>query len=200
MKHYEATEEGRARVVLLTGEPGMGKTRLLEEVAIQFAQNGAVVLRGNATESEGMPPFLPFLEALGRYIRENSQDQLRAQVAPVPQILASLLPELSVYLPNLLDSLPVPPEQARFRLYEAIGTFLETISGQHALVLILDDLHWADTASLDLLLHLAHYQSYWHLLIIGAYRESEVDGNPALARTLAELSRQRVLTTVVPPR
>lgn len=197
MKHYEAVKEGRARVVLLTGEPGMGKTRLLEEFALQIAQNGAVVLRGNATESEGMPPFLPFLEALGRYIRVNSQDQLRAQVAPVPQILASLLPELSVYLPNLLDSLPVPPEQARFRLYEAIGIFLEAISGQHALVLILDDLHWADTASLDLLLHLAYYHSYWHLLILGAYRESEVDGNPALARTLAELSRLRMLTTVV---
>ena len=92
MKHYEAVEEGRARVVLLTGEPGMGKTRLLREFASQIAQNGAVVLRGNATESEGMPPFLPFLEALGRYIRANPQDQLRAQVAPVPQILASLLP------------------------------------------------------------------------------------------------------------
>ena len=86
-----------------------------------------------------MPPFLPFLEALGRYIRANSQDQLRAQVALMPQILASLLPELSVYFPDHLDSLPVPPEQARFRLYEAIGTFLEVISGQHVLVLILDD-------------------------------------------------------------
>jgi predicted ATPase/DNA-binding CsgD family transcriptional regulator len=197
MKQYEAVKKGHSRVVLLTGEPGMGKTRLLKDFSSQIAQNGAIVLRGNATESEGMPPFLPFLEALGRYIRVNPQDQLRSKVALVPQILASLLPELSVYFPDHLDSLPVPPEQARFRLYEAIGTFLEVISGQHVLVLILDDLHWADTASLDLMLHLAYYQSNRHLLILGAYRENEVDGNPALARTLAELSRQRVLTTVV---
>src|SRR6266496_4537604 len=179
MTHYEAAQDRRARVVLVTGEPGMGKTRLLDEVALQTAQDGAVVLRGSASEAEGMPPFLPFLEALGRYIRVAPQDQLRTQVAAVPQILASLLPELAVYLHAPGTSPPLLPEQARLRLYEAIGTFLEAISAPHALVLALDDLHWADTASLDLLSYLTHHQSNAQLLILGAYREAEVDRNPA---------------------
>jgi predicted ATPase/DNA-binding CsgD family transcriptional regulator len=196
MNQYEAAKGGHAHVVLLTGEPGIGKTRLLDEVALQTAQDGAVVLRGSASEAEGMPPFLPFLEALGRYIRVAPQDQLRTQVAAVPQILASLLPELAVYLHAPGASPPLLPEQARLRLYEAIGTFLEAISAPHALVLALDDLHWADTASLDLLCYLTHHQSNAQLLILGAYREAEVDRNPACARTLSELSRQRVLTSV----
>src|SRR5437588_4807350 len=141
MNQYEAAKGGHARVVLLTGDPGIGKTRLLDEVAQRTAQDGAVVLRGNASEAEGMPPFLPFLEALGRYIRATSHDQLQTQIAEVPQSLASILPELAVYLPDLLVSLPVPPEQTRLRLYEAIATFLEAISVPHTLVLILDDLH-----------------------------------------------------------
>src|SRR5437588_7936276 len=192
MNQYEAAKGGHAHVVLLTGEPGIGKTRLLDEVALRTAQEGAVVLRGSASEAEGMPPFLPFLEALGRYIRVTPQDQLRTQLATVPQVLASLLPELAVYLHDLRAPLPLPPEQAYLRLYEAIGAFLEAMSASHALVLTLDDLHWADTASLNLLCYLTHHQSDAHLLIVGAYRESEVDRNSALARALAELSRQRV--------
>jgi DNA-binding CsgD family transcriptional regulator/tetratricopeptide (TPR) repeat protein len=195
MNQYKAVREGRARVVLFAGEPGIGKTRLLNEVALQTAREGATVLYGNASEDEGMPPFLPFLEAIGRYIRATPQDQLRRQLSAIPQTLASLLPELAIYLPDLL-SLPVPPEQARLRLYEAIGTFLGAICEEHALVLILDNLHWADSASLDLLCHLVHYQAHTQLFILGAYREGDVDRNPSLAHTIAELSHQRVLSTV----
>src|SRR2546421_9269985 len=197
MNHYEAVRGGHARVVLLTGEPGIGKTRLLDEVALRTARDGAVVLHGNASEAEGMPPFLPFLEALGRYIRATPQDQIRTQVATLPQMLVSLLPELAVYLPDLHIPQPLLPEQSKFTLYEAVGSFLQSINTSHPLVIIIDNLQWADSASLDLLCYLAHHQSNAHLLILGAYRESEVDRNPALARTLTELSRQRVLTTVV---
>ena len=197
MNHCEAVKGGQVHAVMLTGDPGIGKTRLLDEIALCAAQDGSAVLRGDASEAEGMPPFLPFLEALGRYIRTTPQEQVRNQIAAVPQMLVSLLPELSIYLNDLRVSPPLPPEQARFRLFEAIGTFLEVMSAPHALVLILDDLHWADSASLDLLCYLARHQSNTHLLLLGAYRESEVDRNPALTRTLTELARQRVLTTVV---
>ncbi len=196
MNHYEAAKEGHAHVVMLTGEPGMGKTRLLEEVAQRAMRDRAIVLRGNASEAEGMPPFLPFLEALGRYIRMAPQDQLHVQIAAVPQVLASLLPELTLYLHDLQASLPVPPEQMRLRLYEAIGIFLETISTTHTLVLALDNLHWADSASLDLLCYLSHHWSNARLLILGSYRESEIDQNAALASALVELSHLRMLTSV----
>src|SRR5207248_5481070 len=122
--------------------------------------------------------------------------QLRTHVAAAPQVLATLLPELISRLGELPAFAPLPPEQARFRLYEAIGTLLEAIGAPHALVLTLDDLQWADTASLDLLCHVARHQPNAHLLVLGAYRESEIERNPAFAHTLTELSRQRVLATV----
>lgn len=194
--HYHAASNGNAHVVLVSGEPGIGKTRLLDELGALAAKDGAVVLHGGASEAEGMPPYLPFLEAFARHIKVTPLDQLRMQVAAAPQILATLLPELITRLGDFPASPPLPPEQTRFRLYEAIGAFLEVIGTSHILILILDDLQWADTASLGLMCHLARYQSNAHLLVLGAYRESEIERNPVLARTLAELTRQRVLTTV----
>src|SRR3989440_2536160 len=197
MNRYEAAKSGHAHVLLLAGEPGIGKTCLLDDIALRTARDGAVVLRGGASEAEGMPPYLPFLEALGRYVQDASLDQLHEQVAAASPVLASILPELVVRLGDLAVPRPLPPEQARFRLYEAVGTFLQSIGLPHVLVLLFDDLHWADTASLDLLCHLARRQSHAHVLLVGAYRDSELDRNPAFTRTVAELSRQRMLTTVV---
>src|SRR5690348_4593382 len=91
---YEVASNGSARVVLLHGEPGIGKTRLLEEFTTLATDNGATILRGVAADFEGMPPYLPFLEALGQYISITPLDRLREQVAPVSHILASILPEL----------------------------------------------------------------------------------------------------------
>jgi predicted ATPase/DNA-binding CsgD family transcriptional regulator len=191
--HYETAREEHTCVVMITGEPGIGKTCLLDEVARRATQDGAVVLRGNASEAEGMPPFLPFLEALGWYIRVTPDDQLRLEVATVPQVLATLLPELTAYLQT---SLPVPPEQMRLRLYEAIGIFLEAISITHPLILIFDDLHWADSASLDLLCYLAHRRSHARLLFLGSYREGDAERNDALMYALTELSHQRLLLSI----
>jgi DNA-binding CsgD family transcriptional regulator len=196
MSHFEAAKGGHAQVALLVGEPGIGKTRLLDEIALMTAQDGAVVLRGGSSEAEGMPPFLPFLEALGQYIQITPLDHLREQVAAAPQVLAGLFPELTVRLGDLGAPCASPPEQACLRLYEAIGAFLEAIGTSHGLVLMLDDLQWADSASLDLLCHLARRQTHARLLLLGAYRESELAHHPALVRTVAELSRQRRLTTV----
>src|SRR5256714_2048449 len=196
MNQYEAARHGQAQVVLLAGDPGIGKTRLLDEIARQTARDGATILRGGASEAEAMRPSLQFVEALGRYIQVTPLDQLRTHVAAAPQVLATLLPELITRLGELPASAPLPPEQARFRLYEAIAMFLQAIGAPHALVLTLDDLQWADTASLDLLCHVARHQPNAHLLVLGAYRESEVAHHSVLARTLTELSRQRVLTTV----
>ena len=81
MNRYEAAKHGQAHVVLLAGDPGIGKTRLLDEIARRTAQDRATILRGGASEAEGMPPYLPFIEALGRYIQVTPLDLLRAQVA-----------------------------------------------------------------------------------------------------------------------
>src|SRR5438128_654762 len=79
---YEAAKSGFAQVVLVSGEAGIGKTCLLNEFARHTSQDGAIVLRGNASSAEGMPLYLPFLEALGQYIRDTTPDQLRKQMTP----------------------------------------------------------------------------------------------------------------------
>ncbi len=194
--HYKAVRNGSSRVILLVGELGIGKTCLLAEIAARTLKDRAVVLRGGATEAEGMPPYLPFLEALGEHIRLTPLDQLREQVAHAPQLLASIFPELAVRLAELPELYPSPPEQARLRLYEAIGTFIEAISMSHSLILMLDDLHWADSASLDLLCYIAQHHSKARLLILGTCREDEIELNPTLGQAVNELVRQRILTRI----
>lgn len=193
---YRIAMNGNARVVLLAGELGIGKTRLLDEIADRALPEGATVLQGEASDSEGMPAYLPFLIALGRYIRAIPLDRLREQVSVAPQILASILPEISGRLGELPATYSLPQEQKRFRLYEAIGSFLEAISTSRPLLLTLDDLQWADSASLNLLCHIIRYQPEAKLLVVGSYREGEVSRNTALDHAIIELGRQRVLTRV----
>ena len=197
LHHYEAAKHGQTSVVLVSGGPGIGKTRLLDEMAKHASHDGAIVLRGGSSESEGMPPFLPFLEALGSYIQRTPLDQLREQIGSVSPLLARLLPEVTVRLGTQPEPFFLSAEQARYRFYEAVGTFLETISAPRALILMLDDLHWADSASLDLLCHVARRHVDARFLLLGAYRDCEIHQCSVLAHAITELSRQRVLTAVV---
>lgn len=187
---------GHMTVALVSGEPGIGKTRLLDEIAARAHAAGARALRGAATEAEGMPPYLPFLEALGQHIRATPPDDLRAQTGANASILASLLPELHTRLGELPQTHTLPPEQARLRLYEAIGAWLAAIAHEQPLLLQLDDLHWADPATLDLLCYVTAHHRDSNMLIVGAYREGEAAHELAFERTLATLHRLRALSVL----
>src|SRR5215471_2269327 len=171
---FEASTTGHTHVVFVSGEPGIGKSRLLQEMAIRAEEVGALVLRGGASEAEGMPPYLAFLEALGQYIRATAPDTLREQTGVMASVLATILPELEVALGSLPSSYSLPPEQARLRLYEAVGDFLAAIATPHGLVLLLDDLQWADSATLDLLCYVAQHQAASRICFLGAYRSDEL--------------------------
>ncbi len=193
---YETVTDGLASVVLVAGEPGIGKTRLLDEVARRALLRGATVLCGGSSQAEGMPPYLPFLEALGHYMQTAPIEELRMQDTTTLQTLTSQFPELTTRLSDLPANMPSLPEQTRFRLYEAVGTFLQLLGASDPLVLIFDDLHWTDSASLDLLSHVMRRHHHARLLVLGAYRSSEINQHAALVRSIAELSRQRLLTTI----
>jgi ATP/maltotriose-dependent transcriptional regulator MalT len=195
-QHFEEATTGRLQVVLMAGEPGIGKTSLLNELAGRAERQGATILRGGASESEGMPAYLPFLEALGSYIRSAPHPRLRRHVGPTAAILATILPEVLLSLEEPPTIYPLPADQARLRLYEAVGALLASIARDAPVVLLLDDLQWADSASLDLLSYVVQHQSPARLLILGAYRTSDLEHNPALERLLLTLNRSRLLITL----
>jgi len=190
---------GVLTVVLVSGDPGIGKSRLLDEVAARAQARGYSVLCGGAVDAEGMPPYLPLIEALGAYVRAADPEVLRAQAGVHAAVLAAVLPELALRLGDLPAGYPLPPEQARLRLFEAVGVLLLTIARGGAppgLLLVLDDLHWADAATLDLVCYVARRYPQAPLLLLGAYRPGETRRNPALERALAELVRLRALFTI----
>jgi DNA-binding CsgD family transcriptional regulator/tetratricopeptide (TPR) repeat protein len=195
-EHLTYAAAGHVSAVMVSGPPGVGKTRLVDEFLSSEQVQRASVLRGGASLAEGMPPYLPFLQALGDYISAASIDVLAKQVGAHGPTLATLLPELVQRLGAQEPDVRVPPEQQRFRLYEAVTTFVVAIAASQPLVLFFDDLHWADVATLDLLVHVAGRSRGAALLIVGAYREGEAADNAALERAIAELNRRRLLVSV----
>ena len=186
-------------VTMLSGEPGIGKTRLLD-AAVAYARNrGMAVLGGGASAADGMPPYLPFLESLSSHIFSTPETTIRAQLAGQAGILVQLFPGLHTYIDADDTGVSLPPEQARFRLFEAMGRFLGEIARPAGLLLVLDDLHWADPASLDLLAFVASHQRQAKIAILGAYRDSAPDHVPELARALVAINRLRLMRVIALP-
>jgi len=190
--NLEAASGGERRVALISGEAGIGKTRLLGEFAESARRHGWLVLSGHAYDSEGMPPYLPFIEALQVHIRASSPGDLREQLGMGAADVSLLLPELRRRLPDLPQSIPAGGDEQRYRLFEAVCDFLDAIArGTPAgLLFCLDDLHWADESSLLLLEHLARRPPQAPMLVLATYRDTDLDVTPPLARLLEELTRR----------
>jgi len=172
--------DGRGSLVLLAGEPGIGKTRLAEQVATDTAPGDAMLLWGSAWEGDGAPPFWPWIQVLRQLLRQlpaADRDTLFDHGEPLLGEMANMLPELMRPIPAAAELAALPPEQARFRLFDAIATLLVRASQMRPLLLVLDDLHWADVPSLRLLRFLARELYSVRLLLLGAYRD--VEAGPA---------------------
>lgn len=182
------------RVLLLAGEAGIGKTRLMAELARIAHERGALVLAGRSPE-ESVVPYQPFLEALRHYVLNVPFTQLRATAREYGSELARLVPELRRRAPGLPPAPAGEPETERYRLFEAVVGLLAEISTSSPVLLVLDDLHWADKPTLMLLRHLARGPDTGQLLIVGAYRVTEATGN-SLADALSDLRRVRALWQV----
>ena len=160
------------RLMLLSGEAGVGKTRLLAEVAQRAHSAGTLVLAGRATD-ENLVPFQPFLEALGRYTETASLAQLRVVAHRSGSELSRLIPELRRRLPELPPTESGNPETERYRLFEAAVDLLRELAASAPVLIVLDDLHWADRPTLMLLRHLARASRPGSVSILGAYRATE---------------------------
>src|SRR5262249_4957556 len=146
---------GRGGMVLLVGEPGIGKTRLAEELTDLARERGARALWGRCYEGEGAPALWPWVEILRAWLRRCEPDVARAALGPGAADIAQVVPEVRRLLPDLPEPPTLEPAQARFRFFDAVAAFFAQAGVAQPLVLILDDLHWADTSSLLLLEFLA---------------------------------------------
>ena len=188
----EGAISGRGRLVMLAGEPGIGKTRTAQELAAHAQTLGAQVLWGRCYEGEGAPPYWPWVQPIRAYVQQASAEQLTAEMGPGAADIAEIVAEVRDKLRDLKTPPALEPEQARFRLFDSITTFFKNAAQSRPLMLVLDDLHWADQPSLLLLQFLARQLSESRLFVLGCYRDVELSRQHPLAETLAQLSREPV--------
>ncbi|HEX2415483.1 MAG TPA: BTAD domain-containing putative transcriptional regulator [Thermoleophilaceae bacterium] len=165
---------GRGRLILLAGEPGIGKSRLADELVDRAREGGAVTLFGRAWEAGGAPAYWPWVQAMRAYFRDRDTGTVRAQLGAGAADVAQMLPELRELLPDVGPPPSLDPEGARFRLFDATTAFLRTAAEVRPIVLVLDDLHAADAPSLLLLEFLAQHLAQTRVLVVGCYRDSEL--------------------------
>jgi class 3 adenylate cyclase/tetratricopeptide (TPR) repeat protein len=186
--------EGR-EVLLLSGEAGLGKTTLVAEGARAAFDAGACVLFGHC-EEDLATPYQLFAEALGHYVTHAPEDQLLAHVASHGSELARLVPALARRIPGLPPSKATDSDSERFLLFAAVVGLLATASQYQPVVLVLDDLQWADKGSLLLLRHLTAADQAMRALVLGTYRDSELSRSHPLLDTLAALRRQNGVSRI----
>jgi len=191
VQQLEDARSGRGGVALLAGAPGIGKTRLLAEVAEIARAQGALVLRGQCYEGEAARPFGPFAEALGEYVRTAAPEVLRGDLGLHAAPLTRLVPGLRARLPEIPEPVALEPQEERVRMLDAVAQSLLALATRVPAVLVLDDLHWADTGTVALLRHVARFASRARLMVLGAYRDVEVAAHHPLTEALGRCRARR---------
>jgi class 3 adenylate cyclase len=183
---WKEVSAGQLRVVLLSGEPGVGKTRLAAELAGRVHDEGATVLAGRCDEDLGVP-YQPFVEALRHFV--DHAPLLSGSMGRYGGELARLVPELSERLPGLPAPLRSDPETERYRLFDAVSAWLAVASVEEPLLLVLDDLQWAAKPTLLLLRHVVRAGG-GRVLVLCTYRDTELTHDHPLVDVVGDLRRQ----------
>jgi predicted ATPase len=186
----EDAAAGRGRLVLLFGEPGIGKTRTAQELAERARTRGFEAVAGRCYQGEGAPAFWPWVQILRACTEDVHDDELEMALGPGGDALAHLVPELEARLPLPLPPLPAAPDEARFRLFEGVTAFFARRSATQPLVLLLDDMHWADKPTALLLRYLAGQIADRRILVAAAYRDVELRRGSPLSDVLGDLTRE----------
>lgn len=186
---FDAAMSGHGGLVALAGEPGIGKTALCERLTDYVAECGGRTLWGHCYEAGSLSlPYLPFVEAIDDYVRSSEPRQLEADLGSGAPEVARIAPDVGLRL-QVEPRSHTHPEDERWRLLQSVITFLRNAARRQPILLVLEDLHDADHGTLDLLVHLSRPVSNSYLLVVGTYRDVEVDRAHPLSATLAELRR-----------
>lgn len=193
----ERLEESRGHkgtVILVSGEAGIGKSRLVNETKTYAADKGLTILQGNCFEPDRALPYAPFLDLLRTFILTLSPKQISQEFGTNSAEMVQLIPELAGSLPDFLYSPTSDPESEKHRLFQALTQFfirqLGKINSQAGLLIIIEDLHWGDDTSLEFLLHLVRRIESLPITLLVTYRNDET--NPSLDKLLSALNRQRL--------
>jgi AAA ATPase domain len=183
-------KSGHGSLIMITGGLGVGKTRFAMEAAERARQCGFTSLAGRCYESDEPCPFLPLAEMLETCLTEASDlAEFRRKLGPFAAEMAQIAPSLRRVFPDIPPAPQLPPRQARRHLLQSCVGYLAHLAHGGPLLVILDDLHWADESSLALLTYLGNRISQLPMIMIGLYRDVDLDTSPVLFRTLDELIR-----------
>jgi tetratricopeptide (TPR) repeat protein len=176
-------------LLLLAGEPGIGKSRLLQEASARAGEQGWTVLQGGCHRRSGQELYAPLVEALEGALRRQTSAQQRLSLQGCAW-LARLLPDIAEIVSPPAQGWTIPPEQERRLMFAAVARYLANVAGPQGTLLVLDDLQWAGQDALDLLAFLLHTPASAPLRILGAYRDIEVRAQAPLGLLLTDLMRQ----------
>jgi class 3 adenylate cyclase len=186
----ESARQGAGALALVAGEPGIGKTRIAEEVASAFTAEGGLVLWGACHEGEWSPPFGPFVQALDNYVDTVPADVARREIGSLAGVLGQLSAGVRTAFPDALPPPPVQPDEERYRLAEGVMSFLETVSERAPVLVVLDDLHWSDSGTVAMVRRVARAAPSKRLLVVGLYRASDLTEGHPFTHAVHELPRE----------
>ena len=189
-RNLEAALQHRGRIVTIGGEPGVGKSRLSRELCEYASKSGFLTLAGSCSDSDGAVPFLPFVEILESALSQSvSAEAFIRALGPNAGEVARLIPQLRTMFPDIPQPMETTPEQSRRMLFNSVVDLLARVAGRDPMLLLIEDLHWADEGSLSLLEHLARSTPSLPVMIVVNYRDSNSDLSDALTASLYRLSR-----------
>lgn len=185
----EQVRGGRGETLVLAGEAGIGKSRLITEARERAAGLGFLCLQGHCFEPDVALPYAPLVDLLQTRMTDMSTEELADVFASAPE-LCTLLPDLAIGVPGVVPPAPLEPEQEKRRLFHSLARLIVAQTSAQPVLMVVEDLHWSDATSLEFLRYLARRTAVHPLLLILSYRSDEV--GPGLRHFLAELDRERL--------
>jgi len=183
---------GRGMIVVIGGEAGVGKTRLTEELMVEARRQGLHVLTGHCHQGEDALPYVPFVEIIESVARSLSPESLILALGDSAPDVAKVMPELHGIVPDIAASPSRSEGPDQRYILNSLRTFFERLANRKPLLIVLEDLHWADKASLQLVLHISTHLRVMPVLLVGTYQDTDLERSHELYKVLAGLRRTRV--------